>query len=918
MKKSLSLVVTGALVTSVFASSAFAAELTTQQKFDALKAAGIVEGYPGGSAGLDKNITRAEISKVVALLQGLGEDAASSKYKDVATNYWAKGYIGAVTKAGIVNGLGNNLFGPTQNVTVEQVAKIIVESAGLTAKADAAVSGSVSAWAKGYVAAAIEAGLIDQQASYKVAATRGQVFEAAYDLSNASAVSVKSAVAVDEKNIEVTFSDGQVVKQALTTALVAGQATKVDVTYNGKTYSVEVTLQAVKATEAAQSGAKAVTVKFNRALTATEKTYMDGGYTLKSSLSTFPVTAKYADDNKSVVLSAVYLPVGDYTLTVKGTDAPFSVKIATSVASKIDITAPALQLADNVDLGVKVLNQFGEDVTATNSTYIQAFNSTQPTKAVAVTAGKVNIKASGANAGDKIGVTAVSPATGLSTSKTLTVVTGSTATVMELGEVQPLTGKTRISAGETGLIVPLTLKDANGQVINLTAGDIDFKAGVASNVYTNYKEKDGLFFYNSDNRVVEKISVDSKGVLKFTAKAAGSTTLTISNPGAGIAKTIIINVAGSAVVKDFQIGAPTSLVVAGEEVVFPFVATDSFGGEIKGTALDLSQLDFSANYLSDGYPKVNAKGELVLKFSQEGFSYIVVRGKTSTSAPSTQQVQIQKPAYTTGVNGVKDVITTLEQGANVEFDQDNITLVDNYGRTSTAAADTYTVEIESDVAGLLSYTGGTLVAAGDKSGSAKVTVKSKTANAESYSFSVDVIESSAVKSFSIASVGTAFAAKTAGVYDKSITLTGKTASGVTVALAKEAPAFISSSDVTVAAVNGNKVTGLKAGKATITAYVGNSAVATQEVTVSEEAPVAKTVEFGKSEYTVNGSAAVSVTVKDQYGVKVASPVGYFSSSNTDIATVDANGVVTGKKKGTATITFVTNTGVTATTTVVVN
>ena len=53
--------------------------------------------------------------------------------------------------------------------------------------------------------------------------------------------------------------------------------------------------------------------------------------TLKSSLSTFPVTVKYADDNKSAVLSAAYLPVGDYTVAVKGTDAPFSVKIVAAV-----------------------------------------------------------------------------------------------------------------------------------------------------------------------------------------------------------------------------------------------------------------------------------------------------------------------------------------------------------------------------------------------------------------------------------------------------------------------------------------------------------------------------------------------------------------------------------------------------------
>ncbi|KKC48049.1 MULTISPECIES: S-layer homology domain-containing protein [Paenibacillus] len=928
MKKSLSLVVTGALVTSVFASSAFAAELTTQQKFDALKAAGIVEGYPGGSAGLDKNITRAEISKVVALLQGLGEDAASSKYKDVAANYWAKGYIGAVTKAGIVNGLGNNLFGPTQNVTVEQVAKIIVESAGLTPKADAAVSGAVSAWAKGYVAAAIEAGLIDQQASYKVAATRGQVFEAAYDLSSASAVSVKSAVAVDEKNIEVTFSDGQVVKQALTTALVAGQATKVDVTYNGKTYSVEVTLQAVKATEAAQSGAKAITVKFNRALSATEKTYLDGGFAVKSSLTSFPVTAKFADDNKSVVLSAVYLPAGDYTVTVKGTDAPFTVKIAASVASKIDITTPALQLADNVDLGVKVFNQFNEDITATSGTYnyITAVNGTRGT-VYNVANGKINLVNDGqavgsltkTQEGDTINVSAVYPAGGLTTTKALKVVTGSSATSIELGEVQPLKDKTRISAGDKGLVLPLTLKDASGQTIKLTAGTVNLKpAEATAGVYSNYVVKDGLFISISDYRIIDSLIVDKDGVIKFNAGVAGTATIVISNPKAGVSKSINVVVNGAGSIKSFQLGASASIVQAGKAAAFPFVAADQFGNEIKGTDLQ-KYLDNGSLNISSNIPvtkNVNAKGELELTFASEGYAYVVSSIPNVAVAPTTLNVQVVKAASTVGVNGIKDVATTLENGASVGFNGDNIVLVDSYGGTDTAAANTYNVEV-TDGKDVVKYEGGKLVALAP--GSASVKVTSTTAGAEAYSFTVNVVESSDISSYSIKSVGTVYAAKTVGAYTKGVKLVGKTSGGVEVALKSDAAPFVSSNDPSILSVSSdNQVTGQKAGKTTITAYnANNKVIATQEVTVSEDAPVAKTAEFKKSEYSVaiGGDVQVALTVKDQYGVEVT-PSAKIGSSNEKIATVSGT-TVHGVAKGSVTITYVNSAGVIATATVLV-
>ncbi|ASS67252.2 MULTISPECIES: S-layer homology domain-containing protein [unclassified Paenibacillus] len=934
MKKSLSLVVTGALVTSVFASSAFAAELTTQQKFDALKAAGIVEGYPGGSAGLDKNITRAEISKVVALLQGLGEDAASSKYKDVAANYWAKGYIGAVTKAGIVNGLGNNLFGPTQNVTVEQVAKIIVESAGLTPKADAAVSGAVSAWAKGYVAAAIEAGLIDQQASYKVAATRGQVFEAAYDLSNASAVSVKSAVAVDEKNIEVTFSDGQVVKQALTTALVAGQATKVDVTYNGKTYSVEVTLQAVKATEAAQTGAKSITVKFSRALSATEQTYMEGGYTLKSNLSTFPVTAKYADDSKSAVLSAAYLPAGDYTLTVKGTDASFPVKIVAAVASSIDITNTALQLGDNVDAGVKVYNQFKEEITVASSTYIvTAVNTTRGTS-LKVNGGAINVKNEIKNGdtltngpisleGDSVSVSAVYPAAGLTVNKVLKVTTGSTATSVVLGQVAPLKDQARVSAGDEGLVLPLTLKDAEGKTVKLKAGNYSFGATTGNKSI----DINGLLFFVSDLSIIDAFNVDTDGVITFTAKKEGTVFITVTNmTKAGASASLSLTVNGAAVVKSIELGQPNKLIVAGEEVAFPFVAADTYGNEIKGTALKVSQLDFSVTPgLETGYPRVNAKGELVFKFKSntEGAGYIITRPTTPGGLPNTLSITVNKAKTTVAVNGIQKLPTTLELGASKGVKAENIVLVDQYGRTFTATEGTYGLELVNASNGVVTLSDtGVLTAV--KAGSAQVRITSPVKDAAPYVFSVSVVESDAIKTYEIDAVGTVYggtayaSGASAASYQKSATLIGKTASGAQVVLKDKGDALeiTSSTPSILARVASNKFQGVKAGKSTITAFLNGTEVAKQEVTVSEDAPIAATVAFDDAEYDAAATAPQPV-VKDQYGV-VINGNGKFYSSNDKIFKVTTAGAITKVAVGQATLTYITSNGLVATTIISVN
>ena len=184
-------------------------------------------------------------------------------------------------------------------------------------------------------------------------------------------------------------------------------------------------------------------------------------------MTTYPVTTEYATDGKSVVLTAAYLPAGDFTLTVKGSDA-ISLKVEAEKATKIDVTVPALTYANNVDLGVKVYNQFSEEMSNAGPT-ISVYNVTKA-KTVPVSGTQVNLKTGDVAAiGDSINVTAVLPSAGLSINKTLKVINGSAATSIKIGEVAPLTGKTRISTSETGFVLPLTLVDVNGQAIKLPA-----------------------------------------------------------------------------------------------------------------------------------------------------------------------------------------------------------------------------------------------------------------------------------------------------------------------------------------------------------------------------------------------------------------------------------------------------------------
>src|SRR5690606_33699952 len=120
MKKSLSLLLAVALVFSMFGPMAFAAELTAQEKFEALKAEGIFTGVNDkGDAGLDQKMNRAQFARVAALILGLeGIGATDTKvvtekpFDDVELGRWYTEEVAAAKEAGLMVGNGDGTFDP--------------------------------------------------------------------------------------------------------------------------------------------------------------------------------------------------------------------------------------------------------------------------------------------------------------------------------------------------------------------------------------------------------------------------------------------------------------------------------------------------------------------------------------------------------------------------------------------------------------------------------------------------------------------------------------------------------------------------------------------------------------------------------------------------------------------------------------
>ncbi|MCM3000731.1 S-layer homology domain-containing protein [Paenibacillus cellulositrophicus] len=339
MKKILTVALSTAMAFSMFASVAFGdTAVTPQQKFDALAAKGIFNGYPDGSAHLEKEMTRAEFAKVITKLLGLKEVTGTLSYKDKGydAKNWAVPYIEAVTAAGIMQGQDSvkKIFNYNGKVTIQEMATVLTRALKLEVPANP--SNNAADWAKGYVQAAIDKGLISKDANFKANASRSQLVEAAYAIDQAANITFTYKV-VDPSNVEFTLSTGEVVKVKLDKPLEANKETEVKFKdAAGNEYTAKVTWAVTTATKvqgASATNLKEVVVKFDGEVDK-DSAENAANYTLRSgklvdsvSLSDDKTTAtlllkagSVLNNNKTDAVSVSNVKAGDKTISASNVE----------------------------------------------------------------------------------------------------------------------------------------------------------------------------------------------------------------------------------------------------------------------------------------------------------------------------------------------------------------------------------------------------------------------------------------------------------------------------------------------------------------------------------------------------------------------------------------------------------------------
>lgn len=381
MKKILTVALSTAMAFSMFASVAFGdTAVTPQQKFDALAAKGIFNGYPDGSAHLEKEMTRAEFAKVITKLLGLKEVTGTLSYKDKGydAKNWAVPYIEAVTAAGIMQGQDSvkKIFNYNGKVTIQEMATVLTRALKLEIPANP--NNNAADWAKGYVQAAIDKGLISKDANFKANASRSQLVEAAYAIDQAANITFTYKV-VDPSNVEFTLSTGEVVKVKLDKPLEANKETEVKFKdAAGNEYTAKVTWVVTAATKiqsVSASDYKQLVVNFDGEVDTktaeNQDNYKVTGVTFES--------ATLSADKRSVTLlvkdgSGTLPKQKDTKLEIKGVKNSDASKTfnETVTFTAVDTALPVVKEAKA--LGTKAFKvEFSEPVTSETATNISNY-----------------------------------------------------------------------------------------------------------------------------------------------------------------------------------------------------------------------------------------------------------------------------------------------------------------------------------------------------------------------------------------------------------------------------------------------------------------------------------------------------------------------------------------------------------------
>ncbi|MDA1633500.1 S-layer homology domain-containing protein [Bacillus cereus] len=98
-----------------------------------MAAKGIISGLTDGTFGLGKDVTRAEVATFIVKAKEIKPNSTSTSFTDVDANEWYAQWVSAAESNKLMAGIGDNKFGPKDQLTRAQMAQILVNAYGFKA-----------------------------------------------------------------------------------------------------------------------------------------------------------------------------------------------------------------------------------------------------------------------------------------------------------------------------------------------------------------------------------------------------------------------------------------------------------------------------------------------------------------------------------------------------------------------------------------------------------------------------------------------------------------------------------------------------------------------------------------------------------------------------------------------------------------
>lgn len=572
MKKSMKVITSATMIFSMFASIAMADTTTgdtastqatsiktskdftdlkdlddaTRVKFDAMISAGIFDGVTDTTFGLKEEMNRAQFAKVAALIMGLelNKDLKTSSFTDVkaddAANGYALPYIEALKAANVTDGYGEGTYNPAGKVTKEQLATFLVRVLGKDneAKGKTGTDTTVSGWAQGYVALALEMKLFPKG--------------------------------------EGTFSGQSNATRDL--LLTGAYEAKAQYVAPGK----------VTVTGARAAGVQKAEVAFNKPVDTAKATF-----TLKKGTTEIKTTAQWSDDKKTatLVLADEKLRTGEYTVSVNGLDADSvdktsaTFKAEDEVLKKIEFLSASDTIAHSKSTVVKVkgVNQYGENASFNSGSYTVYAGSASFTKVNKLDDNTLAITLDTTQSTPGVGIVSLSIVNNdqhVTASKNFKVGTDPILTKLELGEAQYSNTNKAITGKGDSVKFDLNLFDQYGGYI--TYDSPEFKKENINLIWNEYIGSTT----KSSNEIIKSEYEDNgsniprlKLSLTDNVDKSGDYTFTIVNQAA--TATGKISIKSTSIATKVEIGDFNDVIAAGDQDVYiPIVAYDASGKEL--------------------------------------------------------------------------------------------------------------------------------------------------------------------------------------------------------------------------------------------------------------------------------------------------------------------------------------------------